>query len=199
MRSSTRQTRQGFTLIEILAVVFIIGMMMTLVFPSLSGVRSAALREAATSLAGTLEMARQSAVMSGKPHRVLVDVEAASYRVEWFVSEDGARGIDSTFDQPELDLRGMGPLPLSPPTANFVDYRPVPNKLGSSHQLDAALHFEGIDTPDGWLDDGMVAIVFQRDGSTEAVEIDIADDDEGRISLVVEPWLDHIRIFYDAD
>jgi len=182
-----------------MAVVLIMGLMMVLVVPSLGTVRSSVLREAAVSLAGSLELARQRAVVTGVAHRVLVDVEDGSYRIEWWTNQDEALGIGQSAEPVALDLRGMTAIPMAPPLDETVDYRPIPNRFGNATWLDDSLYFEGIDTPEGWLEDGEVGIVFYRDGTTEPAEIVVADDYDGRIYLEIAPLLDRVRIFDEPE
>ena len=85
-----RNHRRGFTLIEMMAVVALVGMIFALGLPRLSSSRWRALGDAAESIAASLEFARQRAIMTGIPHRVLIDLEDGGWRVEWLVSESQA-------------------------------------------------------------------------------------------------------------
>jgi prepilin-type N-terminal cleavage/methylation domain-containing protein len=193
MRASPRRGA-GFTLIEIMAVVLIMGLMMAFVVPSLSTVRSSTLRDGAIRLAGSLELARQRAVVTGKAHRVLLDLEEGSYSIEWWVSENESLGLPALAEPEPFDLGGTS-LDLSPPVEEAMDYYPIPTRFGSLVWLEDELFFDGVDTLDGWLDGDQVAIVFQRDGTSDPAEIVIADDYDGRIYLAIEPLLDTVRIF----
>jgi type II secretion system protein H len=193
--TQSTKRRRGFTLIEIMAVVLIMGLMMALVVPSLSTVRGSTLRDAAIHLAGSLELARQRAIVTGKAHRVLLDMEESSYRIEWWVSEQEALGLPIDEETEALDLRGTSPIPMSPPLDEKVTYHPIPSRFGSESWLEDTLVFDGVESPEGWLDEGHVAIVFQRDGTTDPAEVVIADEFDGRIYLAIEPLLHEIRIF----
>ena len=73
MRAKPRA--HGFSIIEIMAVVLIIGLLMTLVLPNLGSRRAAGLRDQARVVAGYLELARQRAIVTGKPHRLFLALE----------------------------------------------------------------------------------------------------------------------------
>lgn len=191
--AARRRVTSGFTLLEMLAVILIMGLLMSLVLPGLGAMRASALRQEARTLATALEFTRQQAVVTGAAHRLLIEVDTGGYRIEWYVpKEDGESG--DPFVAPELDLRGSAPIPMSPPASQEFAYRPIPNKFGGNSWLGADFHFAGMQTSEGWIDDGDVPIVFDRDGSSDHVEIVIADDQEHEIVLEVEPLLEIVRI-----
>ena len=78
--------RRGFTLIEVMAVVIVIGLAMGIVLANLSASRGAQLEEYARGLSGRLELARERAIVTGAPHRVLLQVEDGFTRVDWHLS-----------------------------------------------------------------------------------------------------------------
>ncbi|MFP6565320.1 MAG: type II secretion system protein [Myxococcota bacterium] len=191
-RSSAAGGSPGFTLIEILAVIVIMGAMLMLVLPNLGVRQASALRDQARTLAGRIELTRQLAIVSGKPHRLLIDLEAGTSSVERFDrgtaldEENAAPGIASDYD-------------LLPPTAEIPSYTPVNSALTESETLGENFFFEGIQTADGWIDDDLVQIVFDADGTTDAAELVLSDLD-GRLAILeVRPLLDRVAIREEAN
>jgi prepilin-type N-terminal cleavage/methylation domain-containing protein len=206
-----RNHRRGFTLIEMMAVVALVGMIFALGIPRLSSSRWRALGDAAESIAASLEFARQRAIMTGIPHRVLIDLEEGGWRVEWLVSESqalagGSEGSEEsagsgligalaglsgpdTATEPDPDA----PIDFHPPIDEGRDYYPVSNKLGSFVWLDDALYFVGLESASGWIEGGDIQIVFDADGTTEHVLLELADADERHMTLEIEPMLERIR------
>jgi prepilin-type N-terminal cleavage/methylation domain-containing protein len=187
-------TRRGFTLIEIMAVVLIMGLMMALVLPGLGATSRRELLRQARDLASYLELARQRAVTTGVSHRVLIDLEQGGYFVEWYVNEDGAPGPPARGGEPELDLDDTGPLSLAPPASENFDYRPIPSQSGGERWLKDGFFFEGVDTAEGWFEGGLVAVVFDSDGTADAAQIVISDPDNQSVDLDVAPLLETVRI-----
>ena len=199
MRAAPATSTRAFTIIEMMAVVFIIGLLMVSIVPRL-GTTASELRAEGLALASHIEMARQRAIMTGKPHRVLIDVEEGGYRVEWFVSEAEARG-EGEFEEEadELDPRNVlgtgGYLDLSPPSTRDRSYHAIPlRQFGSTRWLPDDIYFDGIDTADGWLESGDVEIVFDRDGTTGSAEVVISDARDRTVLLDVRPLLDVVRV-----
>lgn len=205
-----RKGRSGFTLIEMMAVIALIGMIFALGIPRLSSSRWRALGDAAESIAASLEFARQRAIMTGVPHRVLIDFAEGRWRVEWLVSEseslagmsedasggggltDALAGLSAPADSSEPDPNA--PIDLHPPTQDERDYYPISNRqLGSFTRLDESLYFVGLESASGWIESGDVQIVFDADGTTEYVLLEIADAEERHMTLEIEPMLDRIR------
>jgi type II secretion system protein H len=92
LRQPTHEQR-GFTLIEIMAVVIIIGLMLGLVLPNMSASRAARLRQHAMDVASRVELARERTVVTGTIHRVWLDLEEGRYWVAWYVTEEQASGL----------------------------------------------------------------------------------------------------------
>ena len=195
--------REGFTLIEILAVVLILGLLMTLILPGIGAGGMRSLRKQGDRVAATLELARQRAIVTGKPHRVVIDLERGSFGVEWLVDEATAGGEEELFDESqgdEIDEYGTADsLDLAPPLEDELAYYPIPNKFGSMEPLETGYFFEGIDTPEGWIEGGEAYVVFEGDGSTDPSQIVISDPDSRSIDLDVEPLLEAVRITEEVD
>ncbi len=191
-RKARRQdSLAGFTLIEMLAVVVIMGAMLALIVPNLGFREAAALRDQARDLAGQIELARQLAVVTGKPHRLLIDIEAGAYSIERF---DKANGDDeSAADAPPEILPGRD-YDLSPPTSRELEYRPVENQFARNNELDIDFFFEGLETGEGWLDSGLVNIVFDGDGTTDPAELVVSDMEGRMVVLEVRPLIDRVVV-----
>jgi prepilin-type N-terminal cleavage/methylation domain-containing protein len=184
--------RSGFTLIELLAVLLIMGLAMALVLPNIAARQTSALHDEAVRVAAQLELARQLAVVTGYPHRMLIDVESGAFRLEWF----GGRPEDGPADetQPADPYGAPRTTDLSPPTDDHLSYRPVESRFGSDSFLDSDFFFDGLDTAEGWFDSGEIQLVFDRDGTTDAAELVIADTNGNALILEVRPLLDSVRI-----
>ena len=188
--------RSGFTLLELVAVVAIMGMMLYLVAPSIGMTQSAQLRSGAREMGAHLEFARQRAIMTGKIHRLLLDVDNNAYRVEWFVRPSGGEQGDTAASRTRSAWLGTDESILKPP-ANRARYEPIPNRFGSNSVLAEPFYFDGVETSEGWLDEGLVAIVFGQDGTTDQAEIVITDPDGFAATLQILPILDAVRIRHE--
>ena len=75
----------------------------------------------------------------------------------------------------------------------------MPNRFGGDDWLPENIFFEGVNTPEGWIDEGSVQIVFQSDGSTDYSEIFLTDTFENRVILEILPLLEVVRVHRDQD
>lgn len=204
-RSPQPYASAGFTLIEIIAVVAIIAMVFAVGIPRLGGSNYDPLKNEAERIAESLRFARQRAIMTGVPHRVLIDLEEGGYLIEWFVSEDralsavgeGAAEDGSGFGDfgAALGAGSDGPIDLRPPRLRERDYFPIPSaQMGRMRWLDDALYFVGVEGASGWVEGGDYPIVFFVDGTTEAALLEMADADDNHMTLTIEPILDRVRL-----
>jgi len=191
---------RGFTLIEMMAVVAIMAMVFAIGAPQLRSSKFRILRDEAETIAASLEFARQRAVMTGAPHRLLIDLEEGAYRVEWYTTEEQAFAkIRNDEEVPALSERidildETGPLDLRPPARSEREYYPVSHrKLGTFNWIDDATYFVGLKSPGGWSESGDAWIVFQSDGTTENTLLEMADADDNHLTLEIEPMLDRVR------
>jgi type II secretion system protein H len=194
--TGAQPARGGFTLVELLAVLVIFGLLAMIALPNL-GIRSSRmLDEEARRLASSLEFARQRAVMTGVPHRLLVDLDEATYRLEWYGRPDGEEPLAA--EASGLAEAGAAPTrpALSPPAATEREFEPLAGSLGEVAQLDEAVHFAGIETAEGVFEQGTVQIVFERNGTSDPAALVLESDAGRRVSLYVAPLSDAVRFEY---
>jgi|SRR5882672_8412978 len=187
-----RDHRAGFTLIEILAVVAILALVAAFVIPNMGGFRVRALRAEARQIAAQLELARQRAIVTGIPHRVWLELDQAEYRLEWLSVDPEEAELAAA--SPELDARGNSPLSLSAPRQAQIGFRPIPGNFGRTQVVADPFYFEAVDTPQGRITGGQVAVEFARDGSAEYTEILIQDAAGDHLVLDVQPLDERVRI-----
>ena len=188
-----RDSERAFTLLELIAVVAIFGLVITLFGQNFGLTTTSTLRGDARQLATHLEYARARAVMTGKPHRVLLGLEEGWYQIEWFVAD---RDVDEELAaSDEVDPRG--PIPMAPPLHDIPSYRPIPGQAGDVSWLDEALFFEGVQMDEGWFDTGEFQLVFSSDGATAAAQVVIAAPDVQGMVVDVSPLEDAVRIYDD--
>lgn len=86
--SAVPRSRPAFTLIEILAVLFIIGIVGAIVIPRFTNLRGIQLRSSARDLAGTLHLVYNTAVVKHTPYRMVFDLDKHEYLVEEKAGEE---------------------------------------------------------------------------------------------------------------
>jgi prepilin-type N-terminal cleavage/methylation domain-containing protein len=202
LRAHERHAAAAFTLIEIMAVVVLFALFAAIVAPRVAAIGGRELRQRAEDIAAQLELARQRSVVTGVRHRVVFDLEAQAYRVEWLPAppeEPGEvpaspRARLAALADSELEPARAVPLSLSPPVETEREWQPVPGAPGGFARLEDALHFEGLDTPEGWIDAGDAAVDFDTDGTATPTQIHLADEEGRSFVLEVRPLADGVRI-----
>lgn len=181
-----RARRAGFTLIEMLAAVTILVLVATVVVPRLGLRVSQAALEEGREIGALLELARSSAIVSGRPQRVMLDLDNATY---W--AESGA----AQFPPAEpLAWSEVDPLPLVAPRAETTGFVPLSGPLGRPTPLRAEVAFAGVETDAGTAEDGVYALAFAGDGSAQAARVWLEASDATRVLIEVAPLADVIRV-----
>ena len=87
---------------------------------------------------------------------------------------------------------------MSPPEAAERIYRALPGSLGHSALVRETVRIDGIETAGGFLERGLVNIVFERDGTSEPAQILLSDADGHSIGIEIAPFADTVRISHEA-
>ncbi|MFI5316942.1 MAG: Tfp pilus assembly protein FimT/FimU [Myxococcota bacterium] len=175
----TRRADAGFTLLELLVVIFLIVLITGVFATSIGGGFGVHLRNSSRSLAAELEYVSQRAVTTGRTQRVVVDLDHQVYRAEMQLPPPPEP--DET-----LPTHAEG-LSLAPPidTQEFV---PVDASIGEWHALDDAedVAIRLVKLGDESRNAGAVAIGFSSDGSSDPAEIWLRDGHgyDARIRLI---------------
>ncbi|HEX5066966.1 MAG TPA: prepilin-type N-terminal cleavage/methylation domain-containing protein [Myxococcota bacterium] len=188
--------RRGFTLIEVLAVVAILALAAVIVLPNLQALGERRLRHAAQRLAAELELARQRAVVTGIPHRVLFDLQNGVYRIEWLGGADEEK-VQPVAAAQEYDVSAAAKLPLRAPMRTAIEFAPVPDSFGSFHDFEGDVRVAGLETSYGWIAEGLPDVVFERDGSAAYTEIVLEEPGGAHQTLAVLPLDDAVRYLDD--
>lgn len=198
MAAESASSRHGFTLIEILAVVLIIGLTFGFFLPNLDSNRYRRLEAQAREVANLIHIAREGAITSGAEHRVWIDLEESAMRVDWYVTEERAAAAygEPTDGTPMMDPQVIETpeISLEPPQTSGRDYFPVASKFGETLYLPLDYFFFGVETPDGFVESGEVQLVFGRDGTTAYSEILLGDAWENELAIEIQPLMDRVYL-----
>jgi prepilin-type N-terminal cleavage/methylation domain-containing protein len=181
----------AFTLIELLAVILIIGLVAGLTLPKLSLGADRALLGEAEALASTFLFTRQRAVATGAAHRVIVDLDTAAYWVE------GPLAAEDPFSPAPLPSPAPGQrhVQMSAPPSGPLGFQPLPGPFGRPHVLPETVLFESVETlAAGSLRSGQVEILFESDGTAEPAVLALTDEDANVYVLHLARLSDEVRI-----
>jgi prepilin-type N-terminal cleavage/methylation domain-containing protein len=192
----------GFTLLEILAVMLIGALLMSFMVPNLSALGSRALKSEAEKLVATIDLGRQRSVVTGSPHRLVIDIEARGYALEWERAQASARPPkrapgDRTYSSDDAAFSVSDSLSLAPPEVDTRAFSPLPGLMGRFEPLSRDIEFMGIETTGGWVELGEVSVRFERDGSSSFSTIVLADSSGNEAHLEILPLADSVRVFYE--
>ena len=179
---------RGFTLLEILAVLLLMGLMASLVLPNLGALSEQALRDEARRLQAELERARERALVTGVRHQLVIDLEAGEYWTEW-----EPRRREETTPPPGSGSEGLR-VAMSPPERELRSFEPVPDRSGRGTFLDNDIVFEGIEVDGGFADRGVLQLPFEADGSSQAARIVLARPRGDTLTLELLPLAETVRI-----
>jgi prepilin-type N-terminal cleavage/methylation domain-containing protein len=186
--SRRARRRAAFTLIELMAVITVMGLIAAVVYPQLSWSRDRSVRSEAEALAETLEYARQRAVVTGRVHRVRLDFDASWHALEWLPPITERPGEA----EPEL-------LPLEAPPPPEESFEPVPNRAGRGHATPDGILLLGIESEARELAGGEVTLRFEPDGRADAARIWVGDAAGDSVYVVeLEEFAEAVGVTDDA-
>ena len=176
-------SRLGFTLIELMVVIVLVGIMAAVIIPEMKGTyEDALLRSASRELAGVCSIAASRAISLNEAHRVRFDRKTGRYRIERKTSEGEPAGFVPAHDVPgsegeidariSIEIRISGAEPAEPREAGAP----------STSERDLS-----VPTPDQ-------AISFYADGTADAAEILLHDREGFRRILRINPTTARLQI-----
>ncbi len=139
------KTAQGFTLIELMIIIVILGVMLSLIIPRLGELGEANLKRSARHLTGMIRFLRDESQAHKTVYRLRFDIQGGRYWAE-VMTLTSEKAVEFRRLQSELGSEGS----LSGQTT-FRDVQVA------SHPDDPYIQF----TPDGWVEN---AVIHLRDG-----------------------------------
>jgi type II secretion system protein H len=177
--------RLGFSLIELMVVVVLIGIMAAMIVPEMKGTyEDALLRSASRELIGVFNIASSRAISRNQLLRVHLDQHTGRYAIERKVN-DRAKGSafapvrDVPGGEGELDSRIS--IEIRKPGAD--ERPPEPDRMAVSNPQE-----------DSRLGDGGETIAFYPDGTADACEVILQDRDGFRLALRINPVTARLRV-----
>lgn len=219
-RASARIAAAGFTLIEIMVVVVLIGLVMGVAVRGLRSLAKSDMRLSATKMSGAIRYLFDRASTTGKIHRLVIDFEQGRYWAE--VSDDQfymprERETDETRAKEEEEItkeneeaKRKEELAASggAPTVDVSRYRPEefkPKRARFSAFKEMAIKpaevkgakIAGLFTPRlaEPVSTGKGYIYFFPLGMTEAAQVYLSDEDKSFYTLVVHPLTGRVQIY----
>jgi general secretion pathway protein H len=199
---ATRQTpgpaAPGFTLVELMIVVAIVGLLGAMVVPAVESVSGADARKAAGELAGAMRYMFDTAALRHATCRLALDLDKRAWRAECAPGaatvaadparekEDAARLAERFPDEQDPEVRRL----LARTTFGrfedrLVKERALPGKTGFG-----PVHVEG---RRGAIEEGTAYVYFFPGGQAQRAWVSVVDG-SNRYTVVVEPFTGRARV-----
>jgi type II secretion system protein H len=174
----------GFTLIELMVVIILIGIMTAVILPEMRGTyEDALLRSTSRELVGVCDLASSHAISANRVHRLRVDPKTGHYSIQRRAEE---RGLEMSFVAAREVPGGEGELDTRI-TVEIHTAGDDPLAAGAEEAPPAT----GREERSGPREDG---ITFYPDGTADPSEILLRDRDGFRLALRINPVTARVRI-----
>ncbi len=175
---------RGFTLIELMVVVLMIGIMVAMVIPDMRGtMEDASLRSTVRKIVVAMNVAHSQAITTGRPHRMSLDLGNSRFAIERKTTgEDRAMGFVAMDGSPgstgELD-----------PRIRVQVVRIGDDEAGKEGTLEQEA--SSLDRGESGANE---AITFESDGTADPVEIIVRDRQGFGLAIRLNPVTSRVRI-----
>ena len=177
----------GFTLLELLIVIMLMALISAALLPNFGGSFGFRIEDASREISRELELAAQSAIASGHPHRWQVNLDNQTFRLERLY-EEWPEIDDELPTHAEL-------LDLTPPQASLKEYRPLENKSGEWRALTSdEVRIDEIRLADERYAEDSVGIGFAPDGGADSAEIWLGDENGLGLRLRIIAFTGEVRV-----
>jgi Tfp pilus assembly protein PilE len=176
----------GFTLIELLVVLGIIILISSMVIPNISSYFQVSLSSATRDLASTIKEAYNSAVITGKVHRMVYNFKERSFRVE---SGPNNVMLDTKVSKEKREMRmKFSRHSDAPPKSEFALEKSVTRKKVT---LPLGVEFEDIITQQSQnpITEGVAYTHLFPSGMSEQTIIHLKDSSKHHVSLAITSLL----------
>ena len=164
---------------------------MSLMLPNFGAMQSHKLRQAAEQIVERINFGRQRAVMTGVPHRLAIDLDAGTYKLEW---QGEAAKNAAPQPKPKIEFGIDAALSLAPPPAEERSYQSLLGPLGRRETLSRGIEFGWIETPGDEIDFGEAFITFEGDGTSSYTMLVLNEPGGHELALEILPLADAVRI-----
>ena len=148
VKGQIKKSWKGFTLVELLIVIVVLGLMLTLTIPKLGELGEANLKRSARHLTGMIRFLRDEAQAKKKEYRIKFDIQNGHY---W------AEVLNQTSDKTVEFQRYQSVMVDEASLSGQTTFRDV---RVASHPDDPVMRF----TPDGWVEH---ALIHLRNGDNK--------------------------------
>ena len=164
---------------------------MSIMLPNFGALQSHKLQKSAEQIVERVNFGRQRAVMTGVPHRLAIDLDSGTYKLEW----QGARTEDEAPQpKPAIEPDFAPRLSLEPPPTEERSFQTLSGPIGRLQRLGNGIEFGWIETPGGEVDFGEAFVTFEGDGTSSYTVLVLNEPGGHEIALEILPLADAVRI-----
>jgi len=173
-------------------VLLIMALVAGLTLPNLSLRSDRIVLGEAQDLAATFAFTRQRAVATALPHRVVIDLDRASYWIE--TQPEGVESLSSAAAAVP-DKGGAREIRLAAPATGVGEFQALPGPFGRPRVLREPVIFDAVETlAAGAVNAGQVEIVFETDGTADPALLVLANEDGDVYVLRLARLADEVKI-----
>ncbi|MBL7715329.1 MAG: type II secretion system protein [Bdellovibrionales bacterium] len=182
---------KGFTLVEILVVVALIGFLSAMILPNISGFNRVSLNSAAREMSSIIREAYNAATITGRVHRMAYDLKSGEY---WAESGPAMALLDSEDSKEKEERRKRFTKKEVQATSSFSMDSTITR---SKKSLPRGVKFEDIITEQGPepVKEGKAFTHFFPHGLSEFTLIHIVDPSDNHFTLEITPTVGKTRLF----